>query len=388
MGIFGNTYKEVCKDYSTNIFLRDLNTCFESANSYIDNIWFTSSILKEDNELSTDIKSVQDYYDEKEREEKLKEEKGKLKNRLKAMLYSFLKWVKSIWDKLLETVRKALDKVRETAVKDKALSLLFDKLSYDDIDKARDNGWKGLSYEKTVMCVPANIIDSEIIRKNRKHSEDNIKNIGNDINDIIQTQDIEKAKELYESVKTKCEDVLNDRNNNVHDWNTIEFSRNLSGGIARAFGKNPDFRGLFVYMRVKNSNYPEFGYPDREQFDNCKLLALKGETYVNDIRKNYYNNYIKGIEEFINADINNILDAKIEDYKYGSDTNQIFGYYNKAMLISDKTQLTLRQRILTEVIQIINLQIKNSLKSYVAMFTSVKAYQKVHNTEDKATATS
>ena len=383
MSVYGSAYKELEKDYSTDRFLKDLNTCFESANSYIDTIWFTSSILGEANELSTDTKSVQDHYDEKdkrEREEKQKEEKGKLKNRLKAMLSSFLKWVKSIWDKLLESVKKALEKIRESTLRDKALTALFDKLSYDDIDNARDKGWDGLPYQETVICVPASIIDSEIVRKNRRHKTDEIEGLGSIIESIIQTNDIHKAEEAYERVKTRCNEILENSDNQVHKWDEIEFSRNLSASIDKSFREAPDFRPLFVYLRVKNSNNPAFGYPDQAQFDSCKSLALHGEKYVNDTRKDYYDRCMKGLEEFINADISNILNSKEEDYKFNNSTNQIFGYYNKAMLVSDKTQLTLHQRILTEVIQIINLQIKFSLKTYLKMFSAVKVHQKMHST--------
>ena len=380
MGIYGN--KVINREYTSDLFYHDLNISFSIAESAIDHIWFTNSILNEDNSLYADT-PIDVQYDEKakrEKEESVNKEKEKLGYRFKEMLVSFMKWVKQIWDKLIEAVKKALDKVRDLTLQDKALKALFDKGDYSDVQKARDNGWKGLLYEGTVMCVPATAGDSEIVRLIRKRAKyTDPKNINKIVDDISKSQTIDTARDQYDKLKTECKKIS--EQNWVHS--PVDIANRGGDIISKIFKEDQDYRALFCYMNIRNPKNSKFGWPDQKQFEQCKGLALGGEKYCNGIRKDFYNDNIKTLEEFVNSDIDRVLNHKLEVNDLQKESNQIMGLYYKGMLLSDKTQLSLAQKICTEVVSLINFQIKTSIGTYLKILTGVKAFNITHK-EKKA----
>lgn len=388
MGIYGHALD---RQYTSVDLLSDLDKSFYAAESVIDNWLFQNSILQEANDKEetglVSYTSAKDQYEEKEakeKEEKIAAEKDKLSHRLKEMIISFLKWFKEIWDKLVSSVKAAIEKMKSLTLRDKAMNKLFSNFKYDQVQQARDNGWKGLLYETTVMCIPADMSDSEIIRLLRNSPDSSPKDINQKVYAIANADSLEKAESLYSDIKADCDKLLKNPDTKVHDAQQIQKNRtSIFADLNRMFGIDEDNgKAFFVYMSIQNPNDKRFGWPDQSQFDQCKMLALDGEKYVNSTRRNYYNDHIKDLENIVNIDINRILDSKLENDFYSPESNKITGYYYKAMLLSDKTQLTLQNRICTEIIKVINFQIKTSIQTFVKIMSGVKAYTLVHSKKD------
>lgn len=390
MGIYGHALDRD-RQYTSVDLLSDLDKSFYAAESVIDNWLFQNSILQEANDKEETglvfYTSAKDQYEEKEakeKEEKIAAEKGKLSHRLKEMIISFLKWFKEIWDKLVSSVKAAIEKMKSLTLRDKAMNKLFSNFKYDQVQQARDNGWKGLLYETTVMCIPADMSDSEIIRLLRNSPDSSPKDINQKVYAIANADSLEKAESLYSDIKADCDKLLKNPDTKVHDAQQIQKNRtSIFADLNRMFGIDEDNgKAFFVYMSIQNPNDKRFGWPDQSQFNQCKMLALDGEKYVNSTRRNYYNDHIKDLENIVNIDINRILDSKLENDFYSPESNKITGYYYKAMLLSDKTQLTLQNRICTEIIKVINFQIKTSIQTFVKIMSGVKAYTLVHSKKD------
>lgn len=387
MGIYGHTLD---KDYTSVDLLSDLDKSFYTAEAVIDNWLFQDSILneakgeKKESTGLTSYTSAEDQYKQKnaeEKSEKVEGEKGKLSHRLKEMIVSFMKWFKQIWDKLVETVKTTIDKMRGLTLRDKTMNKLFSNFKYDHIQEARDKGWKGLLYESTVMCNPANISDSEIVRLLRRYPDSNPQGLNKKVFDISNSSSVDDAKKAYDELQDICNKFLKDSSTKVHSPEQISNNRvGFLHDLYQKMGLNDDTgKALFVYMRIKNPDDERFGWPDQSQFDQCKGLAIDGQKYVNNTRRDYYNNHIKELEGFVNSDVNKILDHKIEVNDLSDESNRIMGYYYKAMLLSDKSQLTLANRICTEIVRLINYQVKTSISTYMKLMSGVKAYTMVSN---------
>lgn len=388
MGIYGHALD---RQYTSVDLLSDLDKSFYAAESVIDNWLFQNSILQEANDKEetglVSYTSAKDQYEEKEakeKEERIAEKKSSLSHRLKEMIVSFMKWFKEVWDKLVASVKKAVEKMRDLTLRDKAMNKLFSNFKYDQVQQARDNGWKGLLYETTVMCIPADMSDSEIIRLLRNSPESSPKDINQKVYAIANADSLEKAESLYSDIKADCDKLLKNPDTKVHDVQQIQKNRtSIFADLNRMFGIDEDNgKAFFVYMRIRNQDDERFGWPDQSQFEQCKMLALDGEKYVNNARKDFYNARIKNLENIVNIDINRILDSKLENDFYSSESNKITGYYYKAMLISDKSQLILANRICTEIIKLINFQIKTSISTFMKLLSGVKAYTFVHSKKD------
>jgi len=384
MGIYGHAFD---KQYTSAEFLSDLDKSFYAAESVIDDWLFQSSLLheakkKEETGLAVYNSADKQYEQkaEKEKEERIAEKKNSLSHRLKEMIVSFMKWFKETWDKLIESVRKAVEKMRDLTLRDKAMNKLFSDFKYDQLEEARDKGWQGLLYETTVMCNPANMHDSEIIRLLRRQPESNPSNLNKKVFDIASASSIEDAEKQYNELKDDCDILLKDPSTKVHNVQQIQNNRDsFLSNLYRRFGMDDNGKTFFVYMRIKNPKDDRFGWPDQSQFDNCKSLALDGEKYVNTTRRDYYNDHIKELEEFVNSDIKKVMDHKVEVNDFSDESNRIMGYHYKAMLLSDKTQLTLHNRICTEIVGLINYQIKTSISTFMKIMAGVKAYTVVNN---------
>lgn len=388
MGIYGHAFD---RQYTSVDLLSDLDKSFYAAESVIDNWLFQSLLLqeakkKEETGLAVYNPADKQYEQkaEKEKEERIAEKKSSLSHRLKEMIVSFLKWFKEVWDKLVASVKKAVEKMRDLTLRDKAMNKLFSNFKYDQVQQARDNGWKGLLYETTVMCIPADMSDSEIIRLLRNSPESSPKDINQKVYAIANADSLEKAESLYSDIKADCDKLLKNPDTKVHDVQQIQKNRtSIFADLNRMFGIDEDNgKAFFVYMRIRNQDDERFGWPDQSQFEQCKMLALDGEKYVNNARKDFYNARIKNLENIVNIDINRILDSKLENDFYSSESNKITGYYYKAMLISDKSQLILANRICTEIVKLINFQIKTSISTFMKLLSGVKAYTLVHGKKE------
>lgn len=384
MSIYGHAFE---KQYTSAELLSDLDKSFYAAESVVDDWLFQSSLLqeakkKEETGLATYISADKQYEQkaEKEKEERIAEKKNSLSHRLKEMIVSFMKWFKEVWDKLVASVKKAIEKMRDLTLRDKAMNKLFSDFKYDQLEEARDKGWQGLLYDTTVMCNPANMHDSEIIRLLRKYPESNPSDLNKKVFDIASANSLEDAEKQYNELKDTCNNFLKDPDTKVHDSQEIQNNRSgFLSNLYKRFGMDDNGKAFFVYMRIKNPNDDRYGWPDQSQFDNCKSLALDGEKYVNTTRRDYYNDHIKELEEFVNSDIKKVMDHKVEVNDFSDESNRIMGYHYKAMLLSDKTQLTLHNRICTEIVGLINFQIKTSISTFMKIMAGVKAYTVVNN---------
>lgn len=387
MGIYGNVFKQECVNdilnYTTEDYLDDFYKNYYAAESYLDSMVFTYNILKEDSTALSnpaDFKSARKQYAERDA--------NKLSSKIKAMFQAFIKWVKSMWEKLVQLVKETIKKVQDAHIRDKAMGLAFGKLEWKDVDNAINNGWKGLPYEGTVMVNPAEIKDSEIVRNARFHLkyEDTIEGMEQKINkfiDLFNSNNLEGAKENYTEIKDRCEEIL-DKHFKVKSPDSISRTRAFERGVGIL--RDEAGKGFFVYL-AKQSSDGKYGYPDESQFNAIKLLAVNGDKYTGDCRDKYYNDHIKELEEFIKHDIASFEKEENKAENFENDVHyQINNLMLKSRLVVDRTMFKAHQNILTEIVGVIKAQIKHATASYTALFVSLKAFNAVGSVTNKTSA--
>lgn len=372
MGQYGYAFdKLINQEYTTEVFLSDLNNSYLAAENAIDSMCFVSTIV---NEEETGLSASDDI----EQDSNVEETKLKLKDKLKEMLAKFLKWFKSIWDKLADTVKKAIEVIKDNTIQDKIMAKLFDDLSYSDVEKAIEAGWKGLNYKATACPDPVTMNDSTIKKRISKMVQ-KPHDLAGQIDKILYVNSADEAKEIYEDVSSQCKKFLtryetqkNDPSEQMRYGEIERITRR------RAFSFLDDDKGsfgsvFFTYLSIKNPNAEGYGFPSKQQFDDIKLMAIGGQRYCVILRKEYYNNHIKDLELFIDKDIENIF-KNFSDPSLSKESNQIMRYYYKSMLASDRTQLVLHNRICSEVVQMIHFQTKIGIRTYLKLLSAVKLF--------------
>lgn len=372
MGQYGYAFdKLINQEYTTEVFLSDLNNSYLAAENAIDSMYFVSTIV---NEEETGLSASDDII---EQDSNVEETKLKLKDKLKEMLAKFLKWFKSIWDKLADTVKKAIEVVRDNTIQDKIMAKLFDDLSYSDVEKAIEAGWKGLNYKTTACPDPVTMNDSTI-KKRISKTVQKPHDLAGQIDKILYVNSADEAKEIYEDVSSQCKKFLSRYETQKNDPSQQMRYGEIERITRRAFSFLNDDGGsfgsvFFTYLSIKNPNAEGYGFPNKQQFDDIKLMAIGGQRYCVVLRKEYYNNHIKDLELFIDKDVENIF-KNFSDPSLSKESNQIMKYYYKSMLASDRTQLILHNRICSEVVQMIHFQTKIGIRTYLKLLSAVKLF--------------
>lgn len=386
MGIYGHAFKQKANEYySTEQFFDDFYNNYYAAEALIDHNLFTYTILSEAEGEQTGLavrqRTAKKYYYDKDQE--------KISNKIKNMLEAFLKWVKSMWDKLVEKVKELIKKIQDAHLRDKAMGKLFGKLEYKDIEAARDKGWKGLPIEKTVCVNPATLNDSEIARVYNNEKKDkeveSLRDVLDAMDQDFNNDNLDSAKENYKRMQARCKETLEVLKKSsilktLSNRESDEWINQMLSGFRQAYGGEPKNTGkvLFVYMAVKNPNNNKYGWPNPEQFVSLKKLTISGDEYVGKIRNEEAGSHIKDFEAQIKKDINEFEKEENKEYSFNSNTKfEINNYILKAKLLMDKTQLQVMQNIVSEVVTLVRFQITLASETYVKLFTSLKAFSAV-----------
>ena len=313
------------------------------------------------------------------------EEKGpSILDRIKQMAQAILKWIKEACIKLAKAFQDALEKVKNNTFRDQALQKLFKNYKYEDLEKAKIKGWKGIPKS---MKMPAkfDITESEILerynefyRDSDKHFDIHTKSfVGGErkedelitkLDSMYTNQTIENAKECYDRIM----EILKERKKNLN----IKYT-GLWDGEVYAKGYRVD--------ATETSDNNSYYYPRKEKFTICQDIVFNSQKQTVQIKKSFDNSINSILKGIINDDKKELAKVKKEADTSDNQSKAIWTYYLKAKLAIESFRLELSRNILKEAIRSINDTFTIAIRTYGYIVSSTKSYLLVTDIKDKVT---
>lgn len=382
MAVYGNTvaFQEA---YSNRIDLISwLNETCTSFNDYIDSFL----IIKEENDLIVADVPYKEVEDDKS-DEKKKETVEKIKK-------TFWQKVKEIFIKVIDAIKKFFRGIYtniynmylKVNLKDKFWSRWKDKVTYVNLVKAKDNGWKGLPAKLSLPYKIWDTSDSRLFTDLNREDKYNLwkeYNINNILDLIDKLMDAKEESEI-ESIYGDIEKIANKQKSllKYYDRDVIETA--VTGGQLKTDEAKiyDDFTASFSLGAPKLKNGETHYFPEKGAFVTTKKLAEEGQSIQKSA--NYDNKinlkFIKDDKAIQKSLIKNELKEFADDplmtkklnYKMKATMQYITLYYQRCYATCKS------------VGYVVTLQYSSAIQGYMRFIHAINKY--VFGNEEKVTA--
>lgn len=381
MAVYGNTatFREA---YSDRIDLFSwLNEACNSFDDYIDSFL----VIKEENDIivaDVPYKEVEDDKSDNDKNETVE----KIKK-------TFWQKVKEIFQKVIESIKKFFkgiynrihDMYMNTNLKDNFWSKWKDKVTYPNLQKAKENGWQGLPARLSLPYKIWDTSDSRLFTDlNREDKYDLWKeyNINNMLDLIDKLMDAKEESEI-ESIYDDIEKIANKQKFLLRDYDRDAIETAAKGGQLKndEIKIYDDFTSSLALATPLLKNGQTHYFPEKGAFVTTKKLAEEGQSIQKSA--NYENKinlkFIKDDKAIQKSLIKNDMKAYEDDplmtkklnYKMKATMRYITLYYQRCYA-------TCRS-----VGYVVSLQYSSAIQGYMMFIHAINKY--VFKNEEKAT---
>ena len=284
---------------------------------------------------------------------------------------TLFEWIKEIFDKFIQAIKDLFDKLQKivynfyirTNFIDDIVSRFKSKVTYQNLEKAKEKGWKGLSIEKSEALInrEADTYISTLFQDKQK--DDYIKE--EEIISIIKSKDLEDAKEKY--------NIFNERLKKFKEAKSMEnkFVYNIRLGMG-LYNDLDTYTGFFGSYTDKEQKYY---FPATKQFALTKEFAESGQSKIKKIKENY--NYLtKELSQQKIFFLNNLKSFKKNGSNITEDkeTNQINILYYKAQYEFSSAYISRTKKIVSTVVSMLKDQHRIAIRTYTVMAMAINKY--------------
>lgn len=284
--------------------------------------------------------------------------------------------IKEIVKKFVDMVKKAFsdlaDKIHEMYMNNNFMDDIMSKnksiVTWDNLEKAKEKGWKGLPKSIPSIIKPADIKDSEFYRNMESESDrEKMIDFDKDIAPIASSKSLEDAQNLYEKFMEK----YNFMKNSEKDENTSSYQSKKR--IDAMFDLDGTATYKFYFGISNDSKYEGYYYPIPLMFKNTKMFAENGQKGIKDV-KNGSNISIKNmkLEKVMNSDqMKNLAkETKNDD----NEIAKIQLLYCKASYQYSSVKLSTATKILKATLQILRAQHRYAILGYMQFVSAIKRF--------------
>lgn len=340
-----NHYNESCS------YEEFIGSVFESiyyTESLFDNLNISLFITESDDLMVLDIKS----------EEKIK------KNIIETIKDLFTKFVNFLKEKMKQFTDWLSDIYMKTNLYDNIMTKIGKGIKFEDLKIAKEKGWRGTPTNKP--CVnPVSISDLKTLDM-LKEQFDTHKYLDMCEN-IIKVDNLTDAKEIFDDIKLKAKETK--KETKKRGASLTNYINNLDAQF-NIFGEKEI--KLFIYTRKsENKHY----YPTTEDFIKVKTMAEKGQSFIKNYNMDLHKYLNRVQKELIDPEISNIKSFKMGNNRSNDKENdQINILYHKAKLFVSQLSLKAYSNAMSDVINLLRLQHKISIDTYLYWIMSTKKY--------------
>jgi hypothetical protein len=246
-----------------------------------------STSIIEANKLSTDVDYKNGPYaasvDAKDVDESDSKKDGLIKtilNKVKEIWNRFISFLKTQFGKLYEILHKFYLEHNGT---DNYFSKFKNIVTYDNLKKCKDKGWKGISTKLPEIGSIARANDSSFI-KDIVDGSSPLKN--EDIEAILSCNEVEDAQDKYNNIK----DIIKKKYKESKELMIFSKNFRFNSDLMWVKANLKDPREVELPYFTIPSNYDEDNnlyFPTKDGFSKCKQFAESGEKFIKETRDSY-----------------------------------------------------------------------------------------------------
>ena len=315
--------------------------------------------------------------------EKSEQTKKSIIQKIKELFSKFVGFVKGAFEKLANNLQEVYNK---TNFVDKFVSRYKNVVTWENVEKLTNSGWKGVPSEIFMVGTPAKLQDAVV--GEIKNSKVEKYNFDTEFDKIINSKDTEEAESNYkkfsEKLKEMKDDAIEDDMKSMLLRKQIK-SEDLNNKILKGEIK-VDEEVLQKMIQQHYSNYfftfqkNEYGryYPqDRNIFESTKYMAENGQKLARDVKQT--GKKILSVMKIENkeSDLTNMKSFKKGGSNYNendSNVNKINMLYYKAKYEYASVFIKASSLGIRNVVNVIKTQHKHAIKFYMTMVSAIKKY--------------
>ena len=269
--------------------------------------------------------------------------------------------------KLINTVKeKVTNFYLNTNMKDALMAKTKTKVSWENLEKAKEKGWIGIPKNVGMVNRLVNFQDSHFF-----DPSDDLKKLmvpEKEIDEILESESIESAKEKSKKIKEKLKHLRIKAMNLeqaqkymiTNDWDSKD-------GL---FGKGVE-NAFFAISTIDGGDNNHY-YPNKDLFLKTCDVALRGESMVKNMK--YENGgYIRSLKEMQNINFRNIISTAKEDK---SDRQKLQMIYYKTKFDHYAASIFNFNKIINGVANMFIVQHRMATAVYLMMFKAIVKYVK------------
>lgn len=287
---------------------------------------------------------------------------------------TLIEWIKETFSKFIQAIKDLFDKVSKaiydfymrTNFIDDIVSKFKDKVTYQNLEKARDKGWKGLSVEKGELLINREA-DTYLSDLSISSDRDYIVKVEEeDFTSIIRAKDLNDAKEQYNKFKEK----LTKFKSRIMFDTPIDLTIRMSSSMNSSLDDYIGFYGKVLDQEKK------YYFPATKQFALTKQFAESGQKRIKEI-KEHNKNLAKGLNEQKSFFLNNMNLFKNKDSSNNTgdkETDQINILYYKAQYEYSSAYIMRVKRVINSLTSVLKNQHRIAIRTYTVMAMAVNKY--------------
>lgn len=353
MSIFSNNIENVIEE-NNRISVEEF-VDFVSETSYqMDSIfsqYISNNIL---NEEETSLAKYKNYYEPEDNNDDAATEKVKktLIDKVKEILSKFIAMVKKLFNDLADKINEMY---MNTNLEDKFFSRYKSIVTFDNLKKAREKGWKGIS-EKIPSIAKIVSMDDTYIFTNIMEST-KLDKIGSLSQEIYSQLTDEDAQRLYYKFEDQLKEFVKD---NKETYQSLVFNNEFNSALLK--NTNP----FFCISRDQNSEAGTY-YPTTQMFAMNKYLAENGQKRVKEV-KNDGKKCIKNLKIEKRTSTDNIKRAKKKK------ENRITMLFLKSQYKLIVATIKIASSCVTSIVNVMKVQHQTAIINYIKYVRAIKKF--------------
>lgn len=308
---------------------------------------------------------------------KVEETKKSIIQRIKELFSKFIGFVKGAFVKLADKLQEVYNK---TNFVDKFVVRYKNIVIWENVEKLKEAGWKGMPTSIPMVGTPVSIKDTLLFDS---ESQKQLEEFEKYYNQIITSNSSDDAKQIYNTFSKR----LKEYKERISEDNYYRMSlrKNMQIGFAdidlRMATLTPD-----EYEKLLNSRYfaisnvsedEKMYFPIKKYFITTKYMAENGQKLIRDVRQ-----FGKKMISALKVDKKESELTNMKSYKKGGSNynendkegNMISMLYYKAKYEYASAFISLSQKMVSLVLSIMKNQHKHAIKFYMSIVSAINKY--------------
>lgn len=308
---------------------------------------------------------------------KVEETKKSIIQRIKDLFSKFIGFVKGAFAKLADKLQEIYNK---TNFVDKFVARYKNIVIWENVEKLKEAGWKGLSTSTPMVGTPVSINDTMLFDS---ESEKRLEEFEKYFNQIISSNSSDDAKNVYNNFSKDLKEYKNRISKDSYE--RMSFNKSLKISFAdidfnMAVLTPDEYEKLLNsrYFAVSNVSEDEKTYfPIKNYFTTTKYMAENGQKLIRDVRQ-----FGKKMISRLKVDKKESELTNMKSYKKGGsnynendkEENIINMLYYKAKYEYATVFISLSQKMTSLILNIMKSQHKHAIKFYMSIVSAINKY--------------